>query len=164
MPSSKMDDHQRRLDSASPTATDPTEADTRPGCGATTGARSPQPSSGLTPRVPYRGGSARWPTMRPRAAGRPAAGATVTPAVTVRFPLDQVVWCDVMATVDTTVWRRYHRMAVSDVDSAARLRSLTVSYVCSSGVDPATTPFAWTGVLCEAGAGEGMAHRAGLPV
>jgi hypothetical protein len=43
MPSSKMDDHQRRLDPASPTETDPTEADTRPGCGATTGAWSPQP-------------------------------------------------------------------------------------------------------------------------
>jgi hypothetical protein len=43
MPSPKMDNHQRRLDPASPTATNPTEADTRPGCSAITGARSPQP-------------------------------------------------------------------------------------------------------------------------
>ncbi len=112
----------------SSTATDPTEADTCPGCGATHGVQpTPAPPTvaawtctacgldcavtvvnpalslvGVLPTPALRT-AALLAILRTEVTRRSGKEHTMT-ATTVCFPVDQVVQFDAMATVETTVW------------------------------------------------------------
>ncbi len=113
----------------SSTATDPTEADTCPGCGATHGVQpTPAPPKvqawtctvcgmdwaitvvnpalslvGVLP-TPQLRTAALLALLRTELTPRSRKDKDHTMTVTVCFPVDQVVQFDAVATVDTTVW------------------------------------------------------------
>lgn len=58
----------------------------------------------------------------------------MTPTVTIRFPLDQIVHLDAMATVDTTVWRCRIRRSEGTTRTTPRATNDAIAHLrCDHG-------------------------------